>query len=437
MRQAYPFRIDENDKVYAKLKEMSRTAKDLYNQALWVVKEHYENTGHILSYYDLDKIMKKKENLEGSINYGLLPAKVSQQVLMLLGKNIKSFFYAIKDYKEHPEKYKASPRFPYFLAKDGYFVLIFTNQQAVIRENGTIQLTKSLEVSIPQREFEKYRHYFIEIKDKKIVPIFAQVRIVPKLNGSFFHVEILYDKQELNSDVDINRVASIDLGVNNLAAMVDSEMGKENRTPLLINGRPLKSVNQYYNKERAELQKELSLIDKTESKKLTQMTDFRNQKIQDYLHKASRFIIRYCLDHKIGHIIIGYNPEWKQSVNLGKRNNQNFVQIPFYNFIRIIDYKAQLAGIQVSIQQESYTSKCSALDLEKIAKHEDHVYAGKRIKRGLFASALGVIINADINGALNILRKAIGDNFLQPFIQKVARLIPSSGYLSYPLKVCL
>jgi transposase len=187
--------------------------------------------------------MKKKINLEGSINYHLLPAKVSQQVLMLLTKNMKGFFCAMADYKKHPDKYKSPPCFPHFLERDGYFLLIFTNQQAVIKPNGTIKLTKELQVDIPEKEFEKYRQYFIKAEDKKMLPVFAQIRIVPKLDASFFHVEIVYDKPELNSNVDANRVASIDLGVNNLITLVDSEMGEENRTPIIVNGRPIKSVN--------------------------------------------------------------------------------------------------------------------------------------------------------------------------------------------------
>lgn len=445
MRQVYKFRIDENDEVYAKLKKMSRVAKDLYNQALWEIKEHYRETGKTLSYQELDKMMKTRENLEGTVNYRLIPAKVAQQVLKLLSQNVKAFFKALGDYKQNPEKYSAAPRFPDFLPKEGYFVVVFTNQQASVKKDGKIKLLDEVVISIPQEEFEKYKQYFIKTVSKKgktgakIVPIFAQVRIVPKFHAAFFHVEIIYDKAETDSNLDVNRVVSIDLGVNNLATLVDSEMGKEEREPVIINGKPIKSVNQYYNKQRAALQQGLAKEDKTNSKQIMQITDIRNQKIEDYLHKASRFIIQYCLLHLIGHIVIGYNPEWKQSVNLGKRNNQNFVQIPFLRFINFITYKAQLAGIKVTIHEESYTSKCSALDLEVIAKHEDHAYAGKRIKRGLFASALGIFINADVNGALNILRKVIGDNFLKPFVQQltqVARLILSSGYLCYPLKVC-
>lgn len=452
MRLVYKFRIDDNDNVYAELKRMSRVAKDLYNQALWEIKEHNRDNNKILSYEELDKIMKTKENLEGKVNYRLLPAKVAQQVLKLLSQNVNAFFKAKEDFKQNPDKYAAAPRFPKYLPKDGYYVLVFTNQQARMGKNAKIKLTKKVSLSIPEDEFVNYSCHFIKIVDKEIksktgkikikkevIPLFAQIRIVPKFDATFFHVEIIYDRAEIAANLDVNKVLAIDLGVNNLATLVDSEMDKEQRPPIIINGKPIKSVNQYYNKQRATLQQDLAKDNKTNSKQIIEITDIRNQKIEDYLHKASRFIIQYCLSHRIGHIVIGYNPNWKQSVNLGHRNNQNFVQIPFFLFIKFISYKAQLTGIQVTIQEESYTSKCSALDLETIAKHEDHAYAGKRIKRGLFVSALGILINADVNGALNILRKTIGDFFLQPFIQtlkQVARLIPSSGYLCYPLKVC-
>jgi putative transposase len=446
MRLSFSFRIDKNDNVYSELKRMSQVSKDLYNQALFEIKCNYKKTGKILSYCELDAKMKTRMNLQGDINYRLLPAQVAQQTLILVSQNVKSFFSALADYKEHPQNYQASPQFPHFLPKDGHFVLVFTNQKASIKENGAIQLMKDVIISIPLLQFEKYKQYFIKEELKRIVPLFRQVRIVPKFNGAFFNVELIYEKDQLNSEVSINRVASLDLGVNNLITLVDNLMGEENREPIIINGRPIKSINQFYNKKRSEIQAELSLNavvqplsslnDKRTSKELIKITDLRNEKILNYMHKSSRFVINHCISHKIGHIVIGKNSGWKQEINIGKRNNQNFVAIPFDKLIQQIQYKAQLVGIKVTIVEESYTSKCSALDLEQITKHEDHAYAGKRVKRGLFRTALGIIINADVNGALNILRKVISDTFLKLFIEKVARLIPSSGYLCYPFKVC-
>jgi len=435
MRLVYSFRIDKNDKtIYPKLEEMSRISKDLYNQALFEVKTHYKETGKILSYLSLDEIMKTKSNLEGNINYRLLPAQVAQQTLRLLSQNVNSFLKAKTDYKEHPEKYQSCPSFPRYLPKNGHFVVIFVNQKASIKEEGTIKLTKEASLSIPFREFDKYKQYFIKREDEKIIPLFQQIRIVPKFNGFFFNVEIIYEKDEEHPEVDVNRVASIDLGVNNLITLVDNKMYEEDRKPVIINGKPIKSINQFYNKKRASVQ---SINKQKTSKKLTKLTDWRNKKIESYMHTSSRFVVNYCLDNKIGRIIIGYNKGWKLSINLGSKNNQTFVAIPFYRLIQQIQYKGKLVGIQVTTEEESYTSKCSALDLETIGKHEDHAYAGKRVKRGLFRTALGILINADVNGALNILRKVIGDTFLKPFTEKASRLIPSRGYLCYPFRVCL
>ncbi len=456
MRLTFSFRIDGNDKtIYPSLLSMSKASKDLYNQALFEVKTCYYATGEILSYpelplrpsaslRDLDKIMKTKTNLEGDINYRLLPAKVAQQTLMLVEQNIQSFFKASTDYKEHPEKYLARPRFPDFLPKDGHFVLVFTNQQAKMKESGDIQLTRDVAIHIPEEEFDKYKQYFIKKEGKKIVPKFNQVRIVPKFNGEFFNIEIIYEKNEKNESLDIERVVSLDIGVNNLITLVDTAMDEEDRKPIIINGKPIKSINQFYNKKRAEIQSSLSFLGIHTSKALGHLTDWRNEKISDYMHKASRFVINHCLGNNIGRIVIGKNDGWKQEINIGKRNNQNFVLIPFNRLIHQIQYKAKLVGIEVTTIEEGYTSKCSALDLEKIGKHEDHAYAGKRVERGLFRTSFGLLINADVNGALNILRKIIGDTFLKPFVEKVARhgvpmksrCLPSRGYLCYPFKVC-
>lgn len=416
---------------------MCHVSKDLYNQALYEIKREYAASGMILSYQELDRRLKQMVNLEGEINYRLLPAQVAQQTLRQLASNVNAFFKALADYKRHPEKYYAMPRFPRFLPKNGYFVAMFTNQKATVTAQGIIKLTRHLAIEIPSQEFSKHRNYWISEENGQIKPLFAQVRIVPKFGGRCLQVEIVYDQAATGQSQASARAAAVDLGVNNLVALVDSEMGAEGRMPMLINGRPLKSINQYYNKQRARLQSEQSCTAAANSNRLWQVVVWRHDHLKDYFHKASRWIVRHCVTHGIGQLVIGHNPDWKQSVAIGRRNNQNFVQIPFAWLIAQLSYKAAMAGITVTILPESYTSKCSALDLEPIAKHEDHAYAGRRVKRGLFRTSTGLLLNADVNGALNILRKAIGDRFLKPFIQNVARLTPSSGYLCYPIKVCL
>jgi putative transposase len=180
------------------------------------------------------------------------------------------------------------------------------------------------------------------------------------------------------------------------------------KQPVLVNGRILKSMNQFYNKEKARLQSYIG--DKGTSKRIDHLTLRRNNKIHDYMHKSSRFIIDYCLKNQIGNIVIGYNSQWKDEVNLGKRTNQKFVSIPYLKLVKQIQYKAEEVGISVFLNEESYTSKCDALALEEIKKHD--VYLGKRVKRGLFKSSTKKLLNADVNGSLNILRKVIGDGFI-------------------------
>ena len=172
--------------------------------------------------------------------------------------------------------------------------------------------------------------------------------------------------------------------------------------PLVINGKPLKSINQFYNKQKAKYQSELPKDIKT-SKRIQKLTFKRNNRVNDYLHKSTNYIVNFCLKNELNTIVIGYNEFWKQKVNIGKVNNQKFVQIPFERLLSILEYKCQKYGLNILSNEESYTSKCSFLDLEEIKKHD--VYLGKRVKRGLFISSNGKLINSDVNGSYNILRK--------------------------------
>ena len=232
-----------------------------------------------------------------------------------------------------------------------------------------------------------------------------QVRIIPQ--SSCYVLEVVYEKKAQERDLNNDRFIALDLGVNNLATISNSFNDK----PIIINGKPIKSINQYYNKKKAHIQSQLKKNHgKYSSKRLIQLTQKRNLKIQDYIHNCSKYIIDYCIKNRVRNVVIGHNKEWKQEVKLGKRNNQNFVQIPFNTLIHQIQYKAELNDIEVQIHEESYTSKCDALAVEDLKKHEN--YLGKRTHRGLFKSSVGVNLNADINGSLIILRKVIGDGFI-------------------------
>ena len=361
------------------LDEICFKSKNLYNRALYLVRQHYFETKNYINYCKVYRQMVDSRD----VDYYALPTKVSTQILRLLDRNFKSFFVLINRKKNN--KYDKSIRIPKYLDKQGRNITIFPKEaiSKVYLRKGLIKLS-SLNILIPTK-----------VTESNIV----EVRILPRNNHHV--VEITYKIEEKESKPDNRRYASIDLGLNNLAT-VSSNVVK----PFIIYGRPLKSINQYYNKEKARLQSLLKGNRKI-SKRINNITLKRNNKIKDYLHKSSRLLMNFLVSNDISTLVIGYNEEWKQNINLGKRNNQSFVGIPFYTFIKQLEYKCKLEGINVITTEESYTSKCSFLDSEPLRKYS--TYKGKRIKRGLFVSAKGKLINADLNGSLNILRKVIGE----------------------------
>jgi putative transposase len=318
-------------------------------------------------------------------NYISLPRKVSKGTLRILDKNWKSFFNSIKDYKKNPKKYFGRPKLPKYKDKKNGRNIVHYEKGAVSKR----KLVKESIIFLSQTN--------IEIKTKIKYEELIAVRIIPKYEH--YVIEVIYKKEIENYFLDSDNVLGVDLGINNLATVATST-----GQTFILNGKPIKSINQFYNKRRAKLQSKLK-GNQFKTNRINKLTNKRNNKINDYLHKASKHIIDYCLAYNIGKIVIGNNKNWKQSINLGKRTNQNFTQIPFSKFIQMIQYKAEMVSIEVLITEESYTSKCSFLDNEEIKKHE--TYKGKRIKRGLFKSSNGILINADVNGAFNIIRKVV------------------------------
>lgn len=361
------------------LDDLCFKAKNLYNKALYLVRQYYFETKGYLDYFKVNRIMIDSKD----VDYYALPCKVSNQTLRLLDRNFKSFFSLIK--KKKKGEYDKSVRIPRYLDKQGRTITTFP-KDAISKKylkKGLIKLS-SLSIEIPTK-----------VTESNIV----EVRVLPRNNHHV--VEVVYEVEQKESKIDNKRYVSVDLGLNNLATI-----GSNVVKPFIINGRPLKSINQYWNKERARLQ---SLLegDKKTSKRIERITNKRNNKVKDYLHKSSRLLVNFLVSNDISTLVIGYNEKWKQNINIGKKNNQSFVNIPFYTFIKQLEYKCKLEGINVILTEESYTSKCSFLDNELIEKHE--TYLGKRIKRGLFKSAKNRIINADLNGSLNILKKVVGE----------------------------
>nr|MDO8081621.1 transposase [Candidatus Freyarchaeota archaeon] len=364
------------------LSKLCHYSKNLYNEANYIVRQALFKTGKWIRYNELAGMLKVSQN------YKALPAQTAQQTLKVLERSWKSFFRAVKDWKKYPEKYFNRPRMPGYKGKDSEFLLVFTNQQCKIR-NGEIWFPEKIGLKVETR-----------LDDQTDL---REIRIVPK--GVGYVLEVVYRKIVETLRLDKSRVVGIDLGLRNIATIVNN-IGEK---PIAVKGGVAKSINQYYNRERARLQ---SIYDGQGIKvgsKLQRLTEKRNRKIHDVFHKLSREIVEWCVKHDIGAIALGHNNNWKQNSNLGRRNNQNFVQIPFDKLISQIKYKAEEAGIMVIEQDENHTSKCSFLDDEPV-EHLDE-YAGSRVSRGLFRSSKGIIINADMNAAYNIIRKAFPEAF--------------------------
>ena len=364
--------IKQSNSLYNELDNLCFLSKNLYNSALYTVRQFYFTNKKYFNWIKINnQFVSEKQQ-----DYYALPCKVSQQTLKMVDQNMKSFFNAIK-------AKNSKPKLPKYLDKiKGRFVVTYTNQAISKKalQNGYIELSKT------------------NIKLKTNVKNVKQVRIVPRNN--FIVVEILYEVRSKLHNNSKETYCGIDFGLNNLITC-----SFQNDSPLIMNGKPLKSINWHYNKEKSRLQ---SLLDngKKTSKKIQNITLKRNNRINDYLHKTTKIFVNYLVSKNINNVVIGYNKEWKQGINIGRVNNQNFVQIPYYKLLNMLTYKCEIEGISVIVTEESYTSKCSFLDDEDICKHEE--YVGKRIKRGLYKASDGRLINADVNGALNILKKVIG-----------------------------
>lgn len=348
-------------------------SKNLYNATLYAVRQHYFQTKEYLNYCQVNKEFTQQNQSD----YRALPAKVSKWVQKLVEQDFHSFFSLLK--KKQKGEYEKPVRIPKYADK-------VKGRKKLHYEKGAISFVKEGYVKLSQTG--------IEIKTNLPKEDIRYVEIVPNANS--FLVIIGYQK-ECTIKAANGRYASIDLGINNLAAVTSNVIA-----PFIINGKPCKSINQYANKKIAKL-KSLLPEGKYNSNQINRIYAKRKNKIKDYLHKASTYVVNQLVSNDINTLVLGYNKEWKQDIAMGKRNNQNFVEIPFYLFKEMLLYKCQLHGITLVEQEESYTSKCSFLDQEKIGHHKK--YEGKRKYRGLYKSREGKYINADINGSLNIMRK--------------------------------
>lgn len=358
-------------------------AKNLYNQSLYYWRQSVFGNIQYFSEYELTALFAEF-NEE---SYRALPAQTSQQIIKTLFKNIKSWQKARKEYIRNPNKFLGKPKLPKY--KKETSVCFFTNQQVKLKDGF---------IHFPE---------MVNIKPVKTrVDNICQIRIIP--NSDHYVIEIVYKKEEIKLQTFNNKWMGIDLGINNLATCVT------NNSAIIFNGKPLKSINHFYNKRKAKLQSKLP-NNKYTSRRIKRLTYRRNRKIEDKIHQISSQIIKLAENENITKIIIGNNKNWKQRVNLGASNNGKFTLIPHTVLLEKIKYKGFMKGIEVITTQEAYTSKCSALDLEPIQKHEK--YVGKRKKRGLFVTSIGKLINADANGACNIARLVAGDEIISDSVR--------------------
>ncbi len=381
--------ISKSDPRYAIIDEAAFKSKNLYNATLYEMRQTFFNEGIYLKYEEIHRRMQSHEA------YKALPAKVSQQILMLLANNWESFKKAKAAYEEDPSKFTGRPQIPKYKHKtEGRNILVYTVQAVSKRglKRGLIQPSM-----LP-----------IEVQTKHTA--IHQVRIIPR-NGHYV-VEVVYSKEPVQAQVDPSFCVAIDLGVTNLAAITSNRAGF---IPRLVNGRTLKAMNQWYNKRMKELKLCLPKEDREcVTKQMEQITNTRNRQVNHYLHAASKGIIDFLVKEGVGTIIVGKNPLWKQEAGMGKRNNQNFVSIPHARFIDMLTYKAELVGIQVEVQEESYTSKASFLDLDPIPTYKlgddtEYTFSGKRFGRRnrLYRTKDGRVICADVNGSYNILKVSL------------------------------
>lgn len=377
---------------YKSIKHLCHIAKNLTNQAIYNVRQYYFTEGEYLNYEKNYTLLKSSEN------YRMLNSNMAQQILKEVDGSFKSFFGLLKLSKKGKYSFKDC-KLPNYLPKGGYATLVI----GFVRLNGNKLL-------LPFSNTYKKTHKSVEITippvllDKKV----KEIRIIPKANARFFEIQYIYEAECVQRNLNKNNALALDLGINNLVTAV-SNKGKS----FIIDGKRLKSINQWYNKENARLQ---SIKDKQrygygKTNRQKAILRDRNNKVNDYMSKVAHKVITYCINNDIGTLVVGYNETFQKDSNIGKVNNQNFVNIPYGKLREKLEYLCQLNGIVYVKQEESYTSKASFWDRDEIPIYnndnpKNYNFSGKRIYRGMYQCSNGKSLNADVNGALNILRKS-------------------------------
>ena len=387
--------IKKSDPLYNWILEECLRSRNLFNRVLYIYRQAFTGKHeNIEDYRDLIKderfvkwtdVRRRMAKINDVDYRALLKSHSANRVIAQVDSSWNEWFENLKDFKKNPSKYTGRPKMPKYKKGEGVFNhLVYDDVR--IQKDGTINISRNIKLPIHTN-----------------LTSLQEVRLIPRIG--YIKVEIVYRKEIEDKNLDKSNAIGIDIGLNNLMA-ITSNTGAISH---LVNGRHLKAINQYYNKKKAHYMSILNKHGQKKSHRLENLEKKRHMKINDYLHKASRRVVDMMEENNIGTCYIGHNKGWKQEANMGKKNNQNFVQIPFNNLIQMIQYKTEEIGCNCVELNESHTSKCSALDYESIGHHEE--YVGKRTKRGLFRSSKNSYINADINGSLNILRRGLKTDF--------------------------
>ena len=377
---------------YLSIKELCHFAKNLTNEAIYNVRQYYFTEGEFLKYE------KNYTLLKNSPNYRALNSNMAQQILKEVDGSFRSFFRLLKLSKQGKCAFRDC-KLPHYLPKDGYttlvigFVRLSGNKLILPFSNSFKKTHKPIQITIPP-----------VLLDKKV----KEIRIIPKANARFFEIQYIYEAECIQRDLNTNHALALDLGISNLVTAVSS-----NGRSFIIDGRKLKSINQWFNKENARLQsiKDKQHFGRKTTNRQKAIACDRNNKVNDYMNKAARKVIDYCITNDIGTLVVGYNETFQRNAPIGKQNNQNFVNIPYGQLRDKLEYLCELNGIAFVKQEESYTSKSSFWDKDDIPVYNadnpgDYIFSGNRIHRGLYKTASGKTFNADVNGALNIMRKS-------------------------------
>lgn len=389
-------------------RDMCRRSKNLFNSTLWQTNQHFEFCGEFLTYPSAYHVMKDTPQ------YQALGTDPAQQTMKVVERCFRSFFGLLK--KKQSGNYNKPVKKPNFLPKEGYFLCIFPQRNC----------TKQFSVVVPKDLQSKYKFkkFVYPLPPNVIGHKVKEVRILPKGRAEHFEIEFVYEVEQEHPKLDKKQTLSIDPGVSNFATCLDSKTGRS----FILDGRRMKSINQWYNKERARLSSILEVQGtQKSSKRLRAMNSKRERRLNEFLNQYVNLIVQMCLAQQVGKVVIGEGWHAQNGVRHGDANNQNFVMLPFGKFAWKLKAKCELYGIEFRTINEAYTSKCDHLANEPMCHHDE--YLGRRTKRGLFKSSTGIVFNADVNGALGIMLKSGSGKSLRTQL--------SSGVVNTPLRIRL